>query len=151
MHVTLTRHSCMGAFSTWMKSLGQNNHGFVSWWFWRELNLEQNGQDKFFNFLLKKGVEPLSVWLGKEIIWTWVVKKQEKWKRSRAYRREYRNKRSKSVNMSWKTKSVNLNFELTTVTCTVVRIQQKYRWIPYKRNRPKNLSSDAWAEFYGST
>ena len=44
VHVTLTRHSCMGAFSIWMKSLGQNNHGFVSWQFCRELNLEQNGQ-----------------------------------------------------------------------------------------------------------
>ena len=48
VHVTFTRHSCMGAFSIWMKSLGQNNHGFLSWQFCRELNLEQNGLDKFF-------------------------------------------------------------------------------------------------------
>ena len=48
VHVTLTRHSCMWAFSTWMKSIGQNNHGFLSRQFCRELNLEQNGQDQFF-------------------------------------------------------------------------------------------------------
>ena len=30
VHVTLTRHSCMGAFSIWMKSLGQNNHDKTS-------------------------------------------------------------------------------------------------------------------------
>ena len=61
------------------------------------------------------GVEPVSVWLGKEIIWTWVVKKQEKWNVRERTDENTVTKRFKSVNMSRKTKSVNLQFELDFV------------------------------------
>ena len=65
VHVTLTRHSCMRAFSNCMKSPRQNNHGFSFWQFWRESNLVQNYL--IFNFT----VWPVHV---EEIIWTWKVR-----------------------------------------------------------------------------
>ena len=61
------------------------------------------------------GVEPLSAWLEKEIIWTSVVKNK---KSENVHERTDENtvtKRSKSVHLSRKNKSVNLQFELDFV------------------------------------
>ena len=61
------------------------------------------------------GVEPHSAWLEKEIIWTWVVKNK---KSENVHERTDENtvtKRSKSVHLSRKNKSVNLQFELDFV------------------------------------
>ena len=80
----------MGTFSNWIKPFfWVKNHGFLSWQFCGESNLNQSGKDKIYNF---PGVEPLSLWLVDIIIWTRGVKKKEKWQRTRAYRRENRNK-----------------------------------------------------------
>ena len=105
-HVTLNRHSCMGTFSNWMKS-GKTNTDFHP-----DSFVENSIRYKmiWISFFDYTGVKPLSVWLVEEIIWTWVVKKQERWERTSAYWRENRQKRSKSVIMSRKTKSVNLQF-----------------------------------------
>ena len=90
VHVTLTRqHSCkMGVFKLvqvlWAK-LTRILTGITD----SELNLKQKYVSQFFEFT---AVEEFPIWVVREFIWTWVVKKKEKEKRTLANRRENRKK-----------------------------------------------------------